>query len=364
MAQQIVPAWKRLGLKLKYANENIDASVHHHDTKTNGVHNGAVREDGQPGQLEPPKKKRKTEDMTESEPVSATRRTNGSSQISPPREIAGTLKAKKLKKKVSFSNDTKALDETSPEDPDRTDESPAQEKPKKKTKTKTDSQKLQNNGKPHAALEYLIQYHEDRRSWKFNKNRETWILKHVLSESDIPRDYDLALGRYISGLQSVGARDRLRKECLEHMNSEKNDSSEGGEVHRKVAAERDEKFRQRFWEFVQQSDGQSPEEGEISEKELKVWLSNQTRSHILRWSLDGPDSTKTQPPQKKKKNRTAVVEYDSSSSSSSSSEDDSESTDSTTSDSESESEDAGSDATSSSGDSSSDADSGTDSGSD
>ncbi|QKX56778.1 uncharacterized protein TRUGW13939_03885 [Talaromyces rugulosus] len=62
-----------------------------------------------------------------------------------------------------------------------------------------------------SALSYLSQYHTDRSAWKFQKNRESQLLKKALSLDDVPAEYNQALFAYLKGLKSEGARQRLRK---------------------------------------------------------------------------------------------------------------------------------------------------------
>lgn len=54
-------------------------------------------------------------------------------------------------------------------------------------------------------LAYLRQYHLDRDAWKFSKQKQNWILRHI---RDIPRDYEDALAAYLEGIQG-GSRDRV-----------------------------------------------------------------------------------------------------------------------------------------------------------
>ncbi|OKL60398.1 hypothetical protein UA08_04034 [Talaromyces atroroseus] len=64
-------------------------------------------------------------------------------------------------------------------------------------------------------LAYLSQYHNDRTAWKFQKIRETQLLKNVFSLEQVPAEYNLALLAYLKGLKSEGARTRLRKAAQE-----------------------------------------------------------------------------------------------------------------------------------------------------
>ncbi|KIV96437.1 hypothetical protein PV10_00309 [Exophiala mesophila] len=361
MAQQIVPAWKRMGLKLKNANEKPLTNGHLKEAESNGtdksLHDSAHNS-------EPPKKRLKTEQTSNqnSQPTKITR--SDSTEISARSEDVGSIKRKVPKKKVSFSHDTKPVDEVA----SISDPKPGSLDDSKDAVSRLQSQskgpQRQNNSKPDTALQYLTQYHQDRSSWKFNKNREIWLLKHAFSETDIPRDYDLALSRYLHGLQGAGARERLGKECLEKV---RDDEANSG----KETNGTDKDLRHQFWACLQKTvrgggtdTSIGDQEFQVDEEELKAWLRHQSRPQILSWSLDGPESTTKKPLQKKKKNRTAVVEYESSSSSGSDDESDSESdSDSTSSDgssgkTEEETSSSGEseEATSSSGSSSSDSD--------
>jgi len=62
-------------------------------------------------------------------------------------------------------------------------------------------------------LDYVVQYHNDRRSWKFNKIQQSKLLKNIFNMSRIPEEYDDALLPYLSGLQGEGMRTRLKEEA-------------------------------------------------------------------------------------------------------------------------------------------------------
>ncbi|KAL8739541.1 MAG: hypothetical protein Q9190_007667 [Brigantiaea leucoxantha] len=66
----------------------------------------------------------------------------------------------------------------------------------------------------HPALTYLETYHSSPSTWKFSKARQSYILKHLFSLSHIPPSYNASLRKYLSGLQSSSACERLRSEAL------------------------------------------------------------------------------------------------------------------------------------------------------
>nr|KAK5446072.1 hypothetical protein LTR18_003991 [Exophiala xenobiotica] len=332
MQQPVIPAWKRLGLKLKYADEvfeptgnlNGDGGV---ITSPKSVKPNSRKEAHQVSD-EPPRKKRKA--STGSDEVGQARLTNGTDTSNgKPSEVD----KKKLKKRVSFSADVKPDTEMPGTTPVEAEDSPAEvpatkrkkEKKKKKGRAASDAQQPSN-----PALEYLSQYHTARSTWKFNKNREIWILKHALSEADIPKSYDVALARYVHGLKGAGARDRLKTACVDMLKKQSSKEDTSNQLNDGHEGLQDGRFQARFENELQEGAKADQDNGEF-----QTWLQHQPRSKLLLWSLghdgslpteakentmtaqtNGIDSSKLR--QKKKKNRTAVVEYESSSSSSSS----------------------------------------------
>ncbi|KAL2073315.1 hypothetical protein VTL71DRAFT_10639 [Oculimacula yallundae] len=63
-------------------------------------------------------------------------------------------------------------------------------------------------------LQYLRQYCDSRESWKFNKNHQNHLLKHAFDIEFVPSDHVHFLYEYVKGLQG-GVRTRLRDNALE-----------------------------------------------------------------------------------------------------------------------------------------------------
>ncbi|KAK5192321.1 hypothetical protein LTR72_007312 [Exophiala xenobiotica] len=338
MQQPVIPAWKRLGLKLKYADEVFEPTG-----KLNG--DGGVitspksvkpnsRKEAQQVSDEPPRKKRKA--STGSDEVGQARLTNGADTSNgKPSEVD----KKKLKKRVSFSADVKLDTEMSGRTtPVEAEDSPAGVPATKRKKEKTKKGRAASNAQQpsNPALEYLSQYHTARSTWKFNKNREIWILKHALSEADIPKSYDVALARYVHGLKGAGARDRLKTACVDMLKKQSSKEYTSDQLNDGHEGLQDGRFQARFENELQElQELQDAAKADQDNGEFQTWIQHQPRSKLLLWSLghdgslpteakentttaqtNGTDSSKLR--QKKKKNRTAVVEYESSSSSSSS----------------------------------------------
>ena len=80
-----------------------------------------------------------------------------------------------------------------------------------------------------AALTYLNTFTTSPSTWKFSKNHQTHLLRHILSLSKIPSEYDGALLSYLKGLHSRGAKRELRKSAQEAR--EADDSWMGAQGH-------------------------------------------------------------------------------------------------------------------------------------
>lgn len=414
-----VPAWKKLGLKLKYAKETpLDDGVTEEkcgDGKGEGV--GVNGEVGSSGKEKKGKKRRFDEEKEDKD----------KNEEKDEGEKDSTPKSKK-KKRVSFTADTKVRDgeegegdvadgvsvsvedkdggksgmpDQQPTDEDGDDEQSAtevkekkkkkKEKGKKKDGASTDSTQIHET----PILSYLSHYYKYRPTWKFQKNRETHLFKHVLSLEQVPPQYNAALLAYLQGLKSEGAKQRLHQTAEEVV---KNDIENKAPVENgDGAAAADEKedgdtpnatdydkavdaFR--AWLLDPKEDfDYSNVSGQLDDDTRKK-LGKRQRAELMIYAVLGKLFTaekpkpakevrpkKVAPGKKKRKNRTAIVEI------SSSSESESESSNSSSSDSDSDSDShsdnesgkpngAASKTSSSDSDSSSDSSSDTDSDSD
>ncbi|RMZ84384.1 hypothetical protein DV738_g612, partial [Chaetothyriales sp. CBS 135597] len=187
-----VPAWKRLGLKLKYAKEEVLDSD---SPPVNRPHTAKSDETNGISKPKPKSKSKKSDLNGHSSPPAPT--SNGS--------VAPTLNGHrddgpppaKKQKRVSFSPDTKLLDgdgegastarhAVAPSELANGGPSSSSTTPPSKHK----SQKM---------LDYLHLYYNEHANWKFQKNREVWILKHALSTEAIgTKEYGLALAQYVN----------------------------------------------------------------------------------------------------------------------------------------------------------------------
>jgi hypothetical protein len=92
------------------------------------------------------------------------------------------------------------------------EEKPTPAKPKKPSKATTPTQVTPAiTSRPF--LEYWKQYSQARDSWKFNKNHQNHLLKHIFNVEVVPLAYGQYIYEYVRGLQG-GVRTRLRDTAL------------------------------------------------------------------------------------------------------------------------------------------------------
>lgn len=256
-----IPAWKRLGLKLKNANDSAaTATVTSEDTLNDAEDRSKLKRKSQEEETlaptlavnEPSKKKKKVR--------STAPESNGITSVTPPSQ---------RKKSVTFSPETKVEDgesvkqyhknwvssqrsndpqfdveklnpalkalepttvrETSPEQPAVSLISPSLPIDNRPTAPKKKPKKKQNishsNSGPtsqqpssdytYPALAYLTTYHTSRDSWKFNKADQNYLIKHIFHHAQVPAQHDPALASYLKGLASENTKARIRREALD-----------------------------------------------------------------------------------------------------------------------------------------------------
>ncbi|EON63343.1 hypothetical protein W97_02570 [Coniosporium apollinis CBS 100218] len=133
--------------------------------------------------------------------------------------VKKSKKAKKEKKTKARASDPDLL--SSPKagkDQEEAEPSPNDEQPSVEERKSAKKALREARAKPTPTaqptpqyLEYLTHYHTNRDTWKFNKAKQTDLLKHLFNIYRIPSQYDDALIAYISGLQGQAARQRLRE---------------------------------------------------------------------------------------------------------------------------------------------------------
>ncbi|KAJ5950811.1 uncharacterized protein N7479_009224 [Penicillium vulpinum] len=219
------PASKKLVSKLKKlkdttgedrsadAQESTPSKEDSKSDKKDKKKRKSVSEDAAPetdGEMKKKKKRRHTEDDNDQ---------NGKDDES----------HKQKKKRVSFGPGTKEFDGDSASETDEADTNDAAATDgadadieddgdrmfEEMKQHKRDKKKARKNGTSIEAmhetpiLSYLSHYHRARATWKFQKNRETNLFKHLYSLEHVPTKYNTSLLAYMQGLKGDAAKQRM-----------------------------------------------------------------------------------------------------------------------------------------------------------
>jgi hypothetical protein len=193
-----VPAWKRLGLKLKGANSDGSPAATTSQPATTTIsapppgrfaHHQQRSNFNADSQYGTPAFNKRKQFPSGSYPASDNKRPRWDDSDFTP-----------SKKSVSFSQDTKKA-------------APKKPKPAKKKK----ASKSQPTPQPHdltPSLEYLRTWHKARDAWKFNKNHQTLLLKYMYKAEALPAADIDTFYLYISDIKG-GSRTRLIEQAEE-----------------------------------------------------------------------------------------------------------------------------------------------------
>ncbi|KAK4219753.1 hypothetical protein QBC37DRAFT_409685 [Rhypophila decipiens] len=212
---QRVPAWKRLGLKLKGPAAGEDTV----SAPSSGNATGHPTQASQQRNVQNP--------MTAS-PASALKRKQQAPLQTPSKKIrldeqppASAPSTLKRQKSVTFTEDTK---EVAKAEKEKKPKQPKKKKEPKKQKKKNEAPQSDFSLEP--ALAYLRQWHTDRQSWKFNKNHQTLLIKYLFDPEKIPSADISTFYLYIRDLKGF-VRTRLRETAQE---IKKQDMEQGAEA--------------------------------------------------------------------------------------------------------------------------------------
>ncbi len=213
MSTQRVPAWKRLGLKLKGPASGDSPTL----PATTGNANANQNQSSRPNAAHingngTPATKR---NLTPSTPYSHTyepankRLRTGDRSFASDRDTSSSLRRQKS---VSFVDGTK----DSPARPSATTATPnSKKKPSKKPKKKKKAAKAAAAPTPDfdltPTLSYLRLWATDRTAWKFNKNHQTLLIKYVFDGT--PKIPSTDIGTFLDYIRDLkgGVRSRLRE---------------------------------------------------------------------------------------------------------------------------------------------------------
>lgn len=222
---QRIPAWKRLGLKLKGP-----ASV---ESPAPATSTNVAAATAAPAQSPIPA----NAGLKRKQPPSATAPIRSAAEKRQRTEAVSSSP----KKTVKFTEDTKAPeDKSTAEKPKK---APKKPKEKKKAKSKPAVEPAEPfNLEP--SLAYLRQWHTDRGSWKFNKNHQTLLIKYFFDTGRIPAADVPAFLAYIRDLKGF-VRTRLREEAAA---LRKKDMADGAAGFGQVKEKADRESKQELYE--------------------------------------------------------------------------------------------------------------------
>lgn len=209
---QRTPAWKRLGLKLKQpAGAALPASEPPNSSSAVGQPSGSGGSTGH-------KRKGEAPPSTDGSPVKRTRREEQPVTQTP-------SSSSKPKKSVKFGDTPSKHDGRSPP-PARSKSKPTNEaqkakKPKGPAKKQTPPS---TDIKP--ALEYLRLWKTSRENWKFNKNHQSALIRHIFEPDSVPASDVDNFYEYIRDLKGF-VRTRLRETAMEVQMRDVSDGTAG-----------------------------------------------------------------------------------------------------------------------------------------
>eukprot|EP00536_Pseudo-nitzschia_multiseries_P016882 jgi/Psemu1/70012/estExt_Genemark1.C_12740003 len=110
---------------------------------------------------------------------------------------------------------------------------------------------------PDEASSYLTQWKRSKSEdssvrasshWKFNKNTQSWLIRHMYEVEKVPKSTFLILLEYLEGLEGKTIKDRMRSDasrrCRRHKEYCKNNNNdEGGETEKESQIEENESER-------------------------------------------------------------------------------------------------------------------------
>lgn len=232
-----VPAWKRLGLKLKGANSDGSpaATVSQPTTTTTSAppsgrfaHHQQRSNFNADGQYGTPAFNKRKQFPSGSYPASDNKRPRWNDSDFTP-----------SKKSVSFSQDTKKA-------------APKKPKPAKKKK----ASKPQPDPQPHdltPSLEYLRTWHKARDAWKFNKNHQTLLLKYMYKAEALPAADVDAFYLYINDIKG-GSRTRLIEQAEEVRKKDMEAGPKGFPEATKGAEEKQGQYEEMLADLLKEKD--------------------------------------------------------------------------------------------------------------
>lgn len=250
-----IPAWKRLGLKLKSEGDAPSPVTAAATTEYVAAEQPKRKRAADEVESTPIKKSKKSLKNVEST-ISSTPTAVPDDKLGRRKSVAFTpetktedgdsikqlfnswvAEQKKIDPLFASKNDQPSLETPAPTtveekvdttlpEPERRVKRVKSTNPDDKTKSKKSKSKVVKSKPIDPALTYLTQFRSDKANWKFNKINQIAVLKNAFDTDLIPTEYNQPLYDYIAGLKGV-ARVHLRDRALELRDK---DTEEGGKA--------------------------------------------------------------------------------------------------------------------------------------
>jgi hypothetical protein len=214
-SQAFIPAWKRLGLKLKNHPPVTEGPAGSAGSGSYETQNKTQEQNTRSDQLfKAPTKSNAAEDY-------GNVNTSAQNHTVALEDVDGSrTRSLKRKKSVSFTPETKkasVIREPSPnsvssksKDSKRKEKKEKKEKPERKDR-KPRARSVVDSPETPSYVNYLQDFHTARDHWRFNKAKQTALLKNIFNIFRVPPKYDDAVKSYLLGLQGQAARERLKQ---------------------------------------------------------------------------------------------------------------------------------------------------------
>jgi len=137
------------------------------------------------------------------------------------------------------------------------------------------------------AAGYLTNWKKFRAQWKFNKNTQSWLIRHMYESDKVAKGHFVLLMEYLQGLQGTGAKERIAQEATRRALRYK-EFEEGGSDNKHK-----EEAKKKAIKFAEDTKEAAPVEGEDGKTKKKKKPDPTASEDERRWNeLDEHDKRK------------------------------------------------------------------------
>ena len=161
----------------------------------------------------------------------------------------------------------------------------------KKSKAPSITVSTVNQSSNKATLDYLKAYHTNRSNWKFSKARQTHLLRSLFPSAGtlqtIPSSHLPALQAYLSGLEGQSARSRLREQALTMREEDKKWLDEEMEAVESKERRREEYLKEleRVKEALEREEDEREDLEKLENPQWRARMVRRKTAEVVLWSL-------------------------------------------------------------------------------